>query len=114
MVTTAWVGFDNQQTLGGRETGGRAALQMWLNYMKVALDGTPENLEEQPEGLVTVRIDSVTGKRAGLDTVNSRFEIFRIENAPKEKLVARSGDGSIAQTQGELPDNEEEIVEDIF
>jgi len=114
VVTTAWVGFDNQQTLGGRETGGRAALPMWLNYMKVALDGTPENLEEQPEGLVTVRIDSVTGKRAGLDTVNSRFEIFRIENAPKEKLVARSGDGSIAQTQGELPDNEEEIVEDIF
>jgi len=114
VVTTAWVGFDNQQTLGGRETGGRAALPMWLNYMKVALDGTPENLEEQPEGLVTVRIDSITGKRAGLDTVNSRFEIFRIENAPKEKLVARSGDGSIAQTQGELPDNEEEIVEDIF
>jgi penicillin-binding protein 1A len=114
VVTTAWVGFDNQQTLGGRETGGRAALPMWLNYMKVALDGIPENLEEQPEGLVTVRIDSVTGKRAGQDTVNSRFEIFRIENAPKEKLVARSADGSITQTQGELPDNEEELVEDIF
>jgi len=114
VVTTAWVGFDNQQTLGGRETGGRAALPMWLNYMKVALDGSPENLEEQPDGLVTVRIDSLTGKRAGQDTVNSRFEIFRIENAPKEKIVARASDGSVTQTQGELPDNEEEFVEDIF
>ena len=114
VVTTTWVGFDNQKTLGAQETGGRAALPMWLDYMKVALDGSPENLEEQPEGLVTVRIDSVTGKSAGQDTVNSRFEIFRVENAPKEKTVDRSGDGSISQTQGDLPDNEGEIVEHIF
>ena len=114
IVTTAWVGFDNQQTLGGRETGGRAALPVWLDYMKVALDGSPENLEEQPEGLVTVRIDSLTGKRAGQDTVNSRFEIFRVENAPIEKIVSRSTDGSIDQIQSESQDTEEEIVEDIF
>ncbi len=114
IVTTAWVGFDNQQTLGGRETGGRAALPVWLEYMKVALDGSPENLEEQPEGLVTVRIDSITGKRAGQDTVNSRFEIFRVENAPIEKIVSRSTDGSIDQIQSESQNTEEEIVEDIF
>ena len=114
IVTTAWVGFDNQQTLGGRETGGRAALPVWLDYMKVALDGSPENLEEQPEGLVTVRIDSLTGKRAGQDTVNSRFEIFRVENAPIEKIVSRSTDGSIDQIQSESRDTEREIVEDIF
>ena len=114
IVTTAWVGFDNQQTLGGRETGGRAALPVWLDYMKVALDGSPENLEEQPEGLVTVRIDSLTGKRAGQDTVNSRFEIFRVENAPIEKIVSRSTDGSIDRIQSESQDTEEEIVEDIF
>jgi len=99
------------KALGRADIGGKT---IWLYYMKVALDGAPENLEEQPEGLVTVRIDSVTGKRAEQDTVNSRFEIFRIENAPKEKLVTRSSDGSITQTQGGLPDNEEEIVEDIF
>ena len=114
IVTTAWVGFDNQQTLGARETGGRAALPVWLDYMKVALDGSPENLEEQPEGLVTVRIDSLTGKRAGQDTVNSRFEIFRVENAPIEKIVSRSTDGSIDQIQSESRDTEREIVEDIF
>ncbi len=114
VVTTAWVGFDNQKTLGGRETGGRAALPMWLGYMKVALDGSPENLVEQPEGLVTVRIDSNTGKLAGQDTVNSRFEIFRVENSPQEKFVNRSSDGSVAQSQDELSDNEGEIVEDIF
>ena len=114
VVTTAWVGFDNQQTLGGRETGGRAALPMWLSYMKVALDGSPENLEEQPAGLVTVRIDSQTGKRAGQDTVNSRFEIFRIENAPTEKIVSQSRDDSVAQTGTRLVESDEEIAEEIF
>ena len=115
VVTTAWVGFDNQQTLGGRETGGRAALPMWLNYMKVALEGSPENLVEQPAGLVTVRIDAQTGKRAGQDTVNSRFEIFRIENVPKEKTVVQSSDGSIAQTGGGVVETtDEELAEDIF
>ncbi|MCZ6578567.1 MAG: penicillin-binding protein 1A [Gammaproteobacteria bacterium] len=114
VVTTAWVGFDNQQTLGGRETGGRAALPMWLNYMKVALDGIPENLQEQPAGLVTVRIDSQTGKRAGQQTVNSRFEIFRIENAPAEKNVTQSRDDSIAQTGTRSVESDEEIAEEIF
>ena len=115
VVTTAWVGFDNQQTLGGRETGGRAALPMWLNYMKVALEGSPENLVEQPAGLVTVRIDSQTGKRAGQDTVNSRFEIFRIENAPKEKIAIQASDGSIAQTGGGVVEStDDELAEEIF
>jgi len=115
VVTTAWVGFDNQQTLGSRETGGRAALPMWLNYMKVALEGSPENLVEQPAGLVTVRIDSKTGKRAGQDTVNSRFEIFRIENAPKEIISIQSSNGSIAQTGGAVVGTtDEELAEDIF
>jgi len=114
VVTTAWVGFDNQQTLGGRETGGRAALPMWLGYMKAALDGRPNNLEEQPDGLVTIRIDSETGERAEQDTVNSRFEVFRIEYAPKELNGAGSVDGSVYDSvQGE-PENQEEIVEDIF
>lgn len=116
IVTTSWVGFDNQQTLGRRETGGRAALPMWVGYMRVALDGMPEIIEDQPEGLVTVRIDADTGKRARLDSVNSRFEIFRTENAPAEKRVASStGNGEeLGGVIENTAETEEEIVEDIF
>ena len=115
IVTTSWVGFDNQQTLGRRETGGRAALPMWIDYMRVALDGMPESLKEQPEGLVTVRIDSETGKRATVDTVNSRFEIFREENAPAEtRLVQTSDGGEVEIATDNSSETEEEIVEDIF
>ncbi|MFT5220072.1 MAG: penicillin-binding protein 1A [Planctomycetota bacterium] len=114
VVTTVWVGFDNLQTLGSRETGGRAALPMWIEYMKHALEGHPENLEEQPRGLVTIRIDSETGERAGVDTRESRFEIFLEENAPKEKQRAKSSQSSNGEIIINIPESEDEIVEDIF
>jgi len=37
-----WVGFDNRQTLGKRETGARAALPIWMQFMKVALAERPQ------------------------------------------------------------------------
>ncbi len=115
IVTTTWVGFDNQRKMGRRETGSRAALPMWIDFMRVALEGRPENLLEQPEGLVTVRIDAETGKRADLDTAQSLFEVFRVENAPRELAVVETstssdGGGGVIK----VPETEEEIVEDIF
>ena len=41
IVTTVWVGFDQLQPLGKNETGARAALPMWIDYMRAALDSTP-------------------------------------------------------------------------
>jgi penicillin-binding protein 1A len=34
-----WVGFDEKRTLGNKETGARAALPIWTNFMRVALRG---------------------------------------------------------------------------
>ena len=89
---------------------------MWVEYMRVALDGMPETIEDQPEGLVTVRIDADTGKRATLDTVNSRFEIFRVENAPAEKhsVSSNSNGEELGGVIENTAETEEEIVEDIF
>jgi len=114
VVTTSWVGFDNQRSMGNRETGGRAALPMWIEFMREALEGRPENLQEQPKGLVTIRIDAESGKRADLNTRKSLFEVFRVENAPRELGVAKSttdGSGGIIVN---VPESEDEIVEDIF
>jgi penicillin-binding protein 1A len=83
IVTVSWVGFDKFKPLGSVETGGRAALPMWIEYMKVALDGMPESIVERPEGLVNVRIDPVTGELANANNPEAIFEVFRIENAPK-------------------------------
>jgi len=85
IATTTWVGFDKPRPLGDKETGSRAALPMWIDYMKVALDGMPEVQPPQPPGMVTVRIDSETGKLAGADDPNAMYETFRENNVPKQE-----------------------------
>jgi penicillin-binding protein 1A len=34
-----WVGFDEKKTLGNKETGAQAALPIWIDFMRVALQG---------------------------------------------------------------------------
>src|SRR5579862_1351941 len=42
LTAGVWVGFDDKQiSLGKKETGARAALPIWLQFMKTALDGQP-------------------------------------------------------------------------
>ena len=48
----AWVGFDQPRKLGDRETGGAAALPIWIGYMGRALRNVPVQTPEAPEGLV--------------------------------------------------------------
>lgn len=87
LVTTTWVGFDQLGPLGRRETGAGAALPMWIDFMRVALDGVPEETLPQPNGLVTVRIDPESGLRASASQPGAVFETFRIENVPRQGLV---------------------------
>ena len=98
-VAITWVGFDSAKPLGRGEVGGRAALPAWIDYMKEALKDVPEKPLSMPPGIVTVRIDPTTGKRARADQKGAIFEVFRTENAPKrdaERLSrsTRGGDGN--------------------
>ncbi len=83
LVTTVWVGFDRVQPLGNGETGGRAALPIWVDYMGKALEGVAEAPLPQPAELVTVRIDSRTGLRLPSGQPGGLFEVFRPENVPQ-------------------------------
>jgi penicillin-binding protein 1A len=58
-ATTVWVGRDDFKSLGYREYGGKAALPIWISYMKVALKDQPERLPEPPSGMVEVRSNGV-------------------------------------------------------
>ncbi len=82
LVTTVWVGYDRVRPLGNGETGSRAALPMWVDYMGQALKGVPESLMPQPPGMVTVRIDPATGLRMPPGQAGGLFEIFRTEYVP--------------------------------
>jgi penicillin-binding protein 1A len=82
VVAVSWVGFDDFRGLGVNEVGGRAALPMWIDYMRVVLANIPEKIPEQPPGLVTARIDPATGKLASADNPDAVFEVFLSKYAP--------------------------------
>jgi penicillin-binding protein 1A len=44
----SWIGFDNRQSLGEKETGARAALPIWVDFMKVALANRPNEAFSRP------------------------------------------------------------------
>ena len=50
-AAAVWVGYDNPQKLGSRETGGGLSLPIWIDYMRVALDGTPIQMPVVPNGV---------------------------------------------------------------
>jgi len=109
LVTTVWVGFDQPRTLGRWAYGSNTALPIWVDYMKVALDGVPERPFQQPEGIVSVRIDAETGMLASPGQNNAIFEYFREENIPQQPVkVAPSFDND------DTGNDEEFIPEQMF
>ena len=93
LVAVAWVGFDDHETLGRHEVGGKAALPMWMKFMRTALDEVPERLPPPPEGLVKVRINSETGRLAGASDPDALFETFRATQLSSISAGGASGAG---------------------
>ncbi|HJV54035.1 MAG TPA: penicillin-binding protein 1A [Noviherbaspirillum sp.] len=54
VVAVAWMGYDDPKSLGSREFGATLALPIWVDYMRVALDGRTEAQREAPAGLAMV------------------------------------------------------------
>jgi penicillin-binding protein 1A len=108
VVTIAWVGFDNPRPLGERETGARAALPMWIDYMRAALVDSEEKPLIQPPGIVTVRIDTRTGELANADDPEGMFEYFRSDHVPTGKIDSRI----VENPESDLPAGD--ITEQIF
>ncbi|MDO9189523.1 MAG: penicillin-binding transpeptidase domain-containing protein, partial [Sulfurimicrobium sp.] len=65
LVAVAWIGFDRPRSLGSNETGGHAALPIWVSYMGKALKGTPDSDYPAPEGVSVFKINPQNGQIAG-------------------------------------------------
>jgi penicillin-binding protein 1A len=89
LVTTAWVGFDNNSVIGRNEYGGSAALPIWIELMSTALQDKPDMVRKQPTGIVTVKIDPETGQRVshGKEGIYEFFRIDNVPNAPDQDSV---------------------------
>ena len=98
LVAVAWVGFDDHETLGRHEVGGRAALPMWVKFMRTALAGVPERIPAPPEGLVKVRINPDTGRLAAASDPDALFETFRAARLPDVPTGRSAGTRSRASS----------------
>ena len=91
IVAVSWIGFDQNQPLGKGETGGRAALPIWIDYMRVALDGVAEKPLVPPSGVVTVLINRETGKPTAAGDPEAMQEYFMEGTVDKGIDVLESG-----------------------
>ncbi|WP_417362582.1 penicillin-binding protein 1A [Gallaecimonas pentaromativorans] len=122
LQATSWIGYDTyQHELGGttrmkaitddpifgKEGGAKSAQPPWNAYMKVALDGMPEEGFPVPPGIVTVRIDRETGKLTRATDYTSRFEYFKAGTEPKtfaRDTLANPFDGPLQPSQSSNDD----------
>jgi penicillin-binding protein 1A len=83
LVGIAWMGFDQPRSLGDKETGGGAALPIWIGYMEKALKDVPQAVYAMPDDMVAVRINE-EGYR---DANGPLVEYFYQENIPLEQTA---------------------------
>jgi penicillin-binding protein 1B len=111
LVCAAWVGFDDNRDL--RMKASDAALPLWADFMKQALDLRPSLGGEsfaKPGGLVTVNIDPTTGNIAGPECATHREEIFISGTDPvsmcsHQTLAENSELYPISEESTETPDS---------
>ena len=82
LAGVVWVGYDDDLPLGPGEEGSRTALPIWIEFMRIALEGVAENQMPTPDGIVARKIDRATGCPAGVGQINSAFEYFRDGHVP--------------------------------
>jgi len=105
IVGIAWIGFDQPKRMGNGETGGTAALPIWINYMQKALVGVPESYMDMPGGLSQVTTHDASGKRAGQEFIYREMipEVPVDEEIAGEAAVATKPPAAAAPVQDAKP-----------
>lgn len=87
LVGVAWMGFGQPRRLGPGETGGTAALPIWIGFMQAALADVPEMQMPVPDGMRRVDgVDPTTG--------NTVSELIYREAVPEPEEPATTPGGS--------------------
>ncbi|HAT1824899.1 penicillin-binding protein 1A [Legionella pneumophila] len=107
LVVTTWIGFDNPKSL--HEYAANLALPLWIDFMKVALKDKPETELKQPENVIAVRIDPVSGLLAKPNQVNGIIEYFRQNEVPSEEDQSPVYNAHNDQQEEELAPVEESL-----
>ena len=91
VATGVWVGFDKEKSIGKGEVGGRAALPIWLEFMKNAHEKLPPMSFPMPSGVKVVKIDAESGRLANSATTRVIQQAF-IEGTEPTSAKSRTED----------------------
>ncbi len=83
LVASCWVGFDDFSSLGRGEFGAKAALPIWIDYMRSALKDVPEQPFDMPPGITRVRVDAASGLLAAAGDPGAILEVMKAEDATR-------------------------------
>jgi penicillin-binding protein 1A len=99
IATTVWTGFDDFSSLGKGEFGAETALPTWIDFMRVALEGTPEQVPPPPPGITTAQIDPASGQL--LEGSGGIVEYFKADDLPRLQAQRNATPGERgAEAQG--------------
>ena len=94
LVIGVYIGFDNPKTLGKNETGSKAALPIFKNFVENALFREDFDDFEIPENIYLTTINYDSGKKSAIDDKNSIIEALKIEdinNMSNKNLISTVG-----------------------
>jgi len=92
VVTAAWIGFDQERSLGENEEGGRTALPMWIYFIQEALRDRPEHRLPEPPGVVRMWVSRTSGLPASAGAPGALFEAFLEGHLPDTGAIAADGE----------------------
>lgn len=104
LVVTTWVGYDTPHPL--HEFAATLALPLWIDFMKVALKGMPEQELKQPENVVSMLIDPKSGLMAKPNQADGITEYFRKDDLPGAESSDPTANVDIPQA---VSDNQENL-----
>lgn len=87
LVATVWIGFSDNRPVGDTEFGSNLPLPVWIELMSRTLPSQFAPDREQPAGVLTLKIDPKTGRRAAPDQADAIFEYFFAEHSPPEEII---------------------------
>ncbi len=82
-AAAAWVGFDQERSLGETEEGGHTALPMWIYFMQEALRDKPEHRLPEPPGIVRMWVSRTSGAPSSAGSGGAIFEAFLEQYTPR-------------------------------
>lgn len=91
LTAVSWVGYPQNKSLGEKETGSRAALPIWVNFMEKALADAPEVQYDLPRGIIVAEVDEKTGEIVLSETQGTtRLEYFYNEFLPQGRDIIQA------------------------